>query len=189
MDFSRMLEDAWSRRALVAVYTDSNDLDVFSAGFVRDVTATHVSMLSLSAHGEEDGVIARRMADIVRVEVGSRYLQQLRLLHENRGKIFHPWGEDRVASRNDCIAAELQRAHDRRLVVTVQLGPDAEQKPLCGFVSECDDNVVTIAALTRYGDNDGVWTVKVSDIHRLNSDTQEEQVLAFLHGHGNAATR
>jgi len=187
VDFSKMLAELASQRKLAAVYTDSDNVDAFSAGFVRGVGDDCFSMLTISREGEEDGLIVHRLSDVIRIEEKSRYLEQLHWLHENRGNVFHPWGGALPPSiGEDCLVSELKRALDDGLVVTIQLGPNAGQELLFGFVTAMDETTVTVSALTRYGESDGVSTVLLADIYRINCDTREEQVLAFLHRRGSS---
>ena len=63
--------------ALASVYTDPDDPEGFSAGFVEAVDGQHVLMCDLSPWGQIDGWRVRRNQDVIQVLAGEEYEQRL----------------------------------------------------------------------------------------------------------------
>ena len=66
--------------ALASVYTDPEDPEGFSAGFVEAVDGQHVLMCDLSPWGQIDGWRVRRNQDVIQVLAGEEYEQRLAML-------------------------------------------------------------------------------------------------------------
>ena len=64
--------------ALASVYTDPEDPEGFSAGFVEAVDGQHVLMCDLSPWGQIDGWRVRRNQDVIQVLAGEEYASLLR---------------------------------------------------------------------------------------------------------------
>ena len=77
--------------ALASVYTDPEDPEGFSAGFVEAVDGQHVLMCDLSPWGQIDGWRVRRNQDVIQVLAGEEYEQRLAMLlayHKQHHRCF-----------------------------------------------------------------------------------------------------
>ena len=77
--------------ALASVYTDPDDPEGFSAGFVEAVDGQHVLMCDLSPWGQIDGWRVRRNQDVIQVLAGEEYEQRLAMLlayHKQHHRCF-----------------------------------------------------------------------------------------------------
>lgn len=162
---------------LVEVYDDDRDLDRFIVGKVESVTRDGYGLLSVGPHGDFDGRQIGRIEDIIRISTGSSYLSALRLLHEARGTLEEPPVDSTGYLPMD-LGNALRLARDKRIVVSLV---DADHIPIIGFVNDYGDDYVEVRELRKDGEEDGLITVHLDDIVRIDAGGRTEQARGFLH--------
>jgi hypothetical protein len=162
---------------LVEVYDDDRDLDHFIVGRVESVTHDAYALLSIGPHGDFDGRQIGRIEDIIRISTGSSYLSALRLLHEARGTMDSQPVDSTGYTPLDLNSA-LRFAKDKRIVISLI---DGDHIPIIGFVNDFGSDYVEIRELRKDGEEDGLITVHLDDIIRVDAGGRTEQARAFLH--------
>lgn len=130
--------------ALASVYTDPDDPEGFSAGFVEAVDGQHVLMCDLSPWGQIDGWRVRRNQDVIQVLAGEEYEQRLAMLlayHKQHHRCFFT---EAPAEDTDLLLSVLIACKERGEIVSVIMG----------------DDMITAACWrpTVCGSNCGCWT-------------------------------
>ena len=110
--------------ALASVYTDPDDPEGFSAGFVEAVDGQHVLMCDLSPWGQIDGWRVRRNQDVIQVLAGEEYEQRLAMLlayHKQHHRCFFT---EAPAEDTDLLLSVLIACKERGEIVSVIMGDD-----------------------------------------------------------------
>ena len=150
--------------ALASVYTDPDDPEGFSAGFVEAVDGQHVLMCDLSPWGQIDGWRVRRNQDVIQVLAGEEYEQRLAMLlayHKQHHRCFFT---EAPAEDTDLLLSVLIACKERGEIVSVIMG----------------DDMITGRVLDFFGREAEEETVTLREIEILEIATQEEQMYAVL---------
>ena len=110
--------------ALASVYTDPEDPEGFSAGFVEAVDGQHVLMCDLSPWGQIDGWRVRRNQDVIQVLAGEEYEQRLAMLlayHKQHHRCFFT---EAPAEDTDLLLSVLLACKERGEIVSIIMGDD-----------------------------------------------------------------
>ena len=162
--------------ALASVYTDPEDPEGFSAGFVEAVDGQHVLMCDLTPWGQIDGWRVRRNADVLQVLSGEEYEQRLAMLmayHKQHHRFFFT---DAPAEDTDLLLSVLLECRERGLIVSVIMGNEM----ITGRVLEANGLRAKLRLLDFFGREAEEETVTLREIEILEVGTQEEQMYAVL---------
>ncbi len=160
------------------VETDVSDFPVCQCGFVESVNDLQLSLCLLNGYGEPDGIINVRLDEIVRLQVGGKLLDNIRILYENRGKVFT---EELLPSQDHGLADPLDAmnyARENRLLVSIL---DDYKGRTAGFVTEVGSDWVQIEQILPDGQSNGFALVRTEDIARLDIGGKQEQSTNFIH--------
>ena len=162
--------------ALASVYTDPEDPEGFSAGFVEAVDGQHVLMCDLSPWGQIDGWRVRRNQDVIQVLAGEEYEQRLAMLlayHKQHHRCFFT---EAPAEDTDLLLSVLIACKERGEIVSVIMGDDM----ITGRVLEANGLRLKLRLLDFFGREAEEETVTLREIEILEIATQEEQMYAVL---------
>lgn len=162
--------------ALASVYTDPNDPEGFSAGFVEAVDAAHVLMCDLTPWGQIEGWRVRRNQDVLQVLSGEEYEQRLAMLmayHKQHHRFFFT---DAPAEDTDLLLSVLLECRARGQIVSVIMGNEM----ITGRVLEANGLRAKLRLLDFFGTEAEEETVTLREIEILEIDTQEEKMYAVL---------
>lgn len=110
--------------ALASVYTDPEDPEGFSAGFVEAVDGQHTLMCDLTPWGQIDGWRVRRNQDVIQVLSGEEYEQRLAMLMAYHGQHHRFFFTDAPAEDTDLLLSVLLECRARREIVSIIIGDD-----------------------------------------------------------------
>ena len=162
--------------ALASVYTDPNDPEGFSAGFVEAVYASHVLMCDLTPWGQIEGWRVRRNQDVLQVLSGEEYEQRLAMLMAYHGQRHRFFFTDTPAEDTDLLLSVLLECRERGLIVSVIMGNEM----ITGRVLEANGLRAKLRLLDFFGREAEEETVTLREIEILEIDTQEEKMYAVL---------
>lgn len=162
--------------ALVSVYTDPDDAESFSAGFVEAIDGQHVLMCDLTPWGQIDGWRVRRNADILNVLYGEEYEQRLAMLLEYRRARHRPFFTDAPAEDTDLLLSVLLACREAGRIVSVIMGDEM----ITGRVTEANGLRMKLRLFDFFGHEAEEETITLREIEILEIDTQEEQMYAVL---------
>lgn len=162
--------------ALASVYTDPNDPEGFSPGFVEAVDAAHVLLCELTPWGQIEGWRVRRNQDVLQVLSGEEYEQRLALLmayHKQHHRFFFT---DAPAEDTDLLLSVLLACRERGQIVSVIIGNEM----ITGRVLEANGLRAKFRLLDFFGREAEEETVTLREIEILEIDTPEERMYAVL---------
>ena len=162
--------------ALASVYTDPEDPEGFSAGFVEAVDGQHVLMCDLSPWGQIDGWRVRRNQDVIQVLAGEEYEQRLAMLlayHKQHHRCFFTQAP---AEDTDLMLSVLLACKERGDIVSVIMGDDM----VTGRVLEANGLRLKLRLMDFFGREAEEETFTLREIEILEIATQEEKMYAVL---------
>lgn len=162
--------------ALASVYTDPEDPEGFSAGFVEAVDGQHTLMCDLTPWGQVDGWRVRRNQDVIQVLSGEEYEQRLAMLmayHNQRHRCFFT---DAPAEDTDLLLSVLIECKARGEIVSVIIGDDM----VTGRVLEANGLRMKLRVLDFFGREAEEETITLREIEILEIATQEEKMYGVL---------
>ena len=162
--------------ALASIYTDPNDPDGFSAGFVEAVDSKHVLMCDLTPWGQIDGWRLRRNSDVIQVLSGEEYEQRLAMLLTHHKQRHKPFFTDYPAEDTDLLLSVLIECRNREEIVSIIIGNEM----ITGRVVEANGLRVKIRLFDFFGRKAEEETITLREIEILEIDTQEEKMYAVL---------
>ena len=162
--------------ALASIYTDPNDPEGFSAGFVEAVDATHVLMCDLTPWGQIDGWRVRRNSDVIQVLSGEEYEQRLAMLLSYHKQRHRPFFTDYPAEDTDLLLSVLLACREREEIVSVIIGSEM----ITGRVVEANGLRVRIRLLDFFVRPAEEEVITLREIEILEIGTQEESMYAVL---------
>ena len=171
-----MLRILAAQGALASVYTDPEDPEGFSAGFVEAVDGQHVLMCDLSPWGQIDGWRVRRNQDVFQVLYGEEYEQRLGMLLAYHREHHRPFFSEPPAEDTDLLLSVLLQCRDRKEIVSVIAGEDM----ITGRVLEANGLRMKLRILDFFGREAEEETITLREIEVLEIGTQEEQMYGVL---------
>ncbi|HIU16209.1 MAG TPA: hypothetical protein IAC49_07065 [Candidatus Ventricola intestinavium] len=162
--------------ALASVYTDPEDPEGFSAGFVEAVDGQHTLMCDLTPWGQIDGWRVRRNQDVIQVLSGEEYEQRLAMLMAYHGQHHRFFFTDAPAEDTDLLLSVLLECRARREIVSIIIGDDM----ITGRVTEANGLRLKLRVLDFFGREAEEETITLREIEILEIDTQEERMYAVL---------
>ncbi len=162
--------------ALASIYTDPNNPEEFSAGFVEAVDGAHVLTCDLSPWGQIDGWRVRRNADVLQVLAGEEYEQRLGMLMAYHKQKHRGFFTEEPAEDTDLLLSVLLACRDKGQIVSVIMGAEM----ITGRVLEANGLRTKLQLIDFFGRPAEEETIKLRDIEILEIDTQEEQMYAVL---------
>ncbi len=141
----------------VEIYENPDDTEKCAVGFVAALDGEWIIMRHIHPTGQEDGYTCRRVENIYRVNVDTRYMRALGLLI----------GQDETRSfPGENLRLELlQMAQETGMPVQIEL-MDSGLWNVTGFVEEAGE-CVRVHMITDEGDEDGFAVCKLEDVAEI----------------------
>lgn len=158
------------------IYTNSEQTQKFSAGIVSGIFDNEIIIDHFLPNGKYDGFVVKRIIDIFKVELDSKYnFKIMNLSQMNNTK------HDKLRRVNEKgFLTLLTYAHESKKVVTIGMF-DSDYNDAQGFVEKISGDFCTLSLLDEYGENDGVAVLNIDNISYLSCDGDDEITLKVLH--------
>lgn len=173
--FKEYLLKAINNQTPVSIYTDNEEVEKFSLGFIQGVSDDYVLLASISPFGFYDGFTIKNYKDIYRCESKDKYGEKAHKLYQIR-KQNHPSLD---LTSDDLILNLIQYAYDSHLVVSIELN-HSEYDDLQGFISGIQGDMITIEQRDDYGNADGESIVFWDNITCVTCDSDKEMAIKLL---------
>lgn len=161
----------------IAVYTNTEETDRFTFGFVVGISNDDVVIGSITPIGFYDGFLIKKYSDIYRIDQGDRYGEKVYRLYQLRQQ-KHP---DLDLKTGNFILDILYFACKRHLVVSLVLcDSERDYVDVQGFVSGVEENTIMIRPVDEYGNIDGESIIPLDYITMITCDSETEAALKLL---------
>lgn len=156
----------------VSVYCDSLNPDKHLTGWICASSEDVVMIQHISPRGLYDGFILVQCDDIYRIDADGKYERKMCNLYKAK-KQEHP----RFLIDEDLYTSLLAFCKMQELIMSIEL----KDGTLSGFVTEFNDECITLALVDNYGDSNGQTVVVNREIISIAADTQNEQDIKILY--------
>ena len=176
MTIERTLRQAQSSGDLVAVFTNQDDPDWCSVGYVDLITEEYVRLREVTPDGKLVGVEVRSLARIFRVTTtkDDEHVRKVARLASVDGNVIR---EQRLTGEeaNPILDALRLSFEDRTLVTLLYRDED-----FTGYVAKMADGAVSLMRVGPYGKPEGETVIRTAEIDALVFGTVDEQEIQFL---------
>jgi hypothetical protein len=121
-----------------------------------------------------------RLRDVVEV-VEDSYVLRLAVLHAHGESIYGDASDEVFADTEDARLGELETAAQAHELGSCRLSSAHDYSFVVGFVQRMEGDFVQIARVTRWGEKDGVSTIRLRDISLIYRDDQPLRGARFLY--------
>jgi hypothetical protein len=176
--FLNILKQAKKQKKLISIYTDKDNTDKFSAGYVNDQIEEGVFLQSIDPNGFDDGIIFLNIDNIYIIDYDNKYLANLEQLHKNRDKLQAKNTFTFKRSEGKCLIEDVfNKCKDEKILITVKLIYDVG---VTGFVKDLNEDDVCVNVITDDGEQDGLTYFKIEDVDRIYLDGIDQKRINIL---------
>ena len=172
---TEMLKRLRDKKVPVAIYYKS--VGGFCAGFVRETDDEFALLELISPSGRFDGYLCIRIEEILKLDAGTAYLNNL-------VKVYRHYGEEplpiKVSSR-DVLREFTDVVIKNKWMCTMEIGFETLDK-ISGYAVGRDWNILEMRLLDEDGKADGYTRLDLEEIVYLGVDSEYEKYLALLSG-------
>ena len=180
-DFFKKLKVLENNGQIVSIFTDKNNANTWSSGFIEAISEEHIVLKHISPEGRYDGFIARRLNSNYRLDFDGIYEQRLLKLYKIQKQSHGPFIIDKEQIGVNLFKEVLQSAKSTNYVVTICIDEDVEQEDIIGFVKEINDKTILISKISYEGIYDGESIFYLKDIISINCNTSDEIIYKLLY--------
>ncbi len=162
-------------RELAAIYSDRDDCDRFSVGYILNIDHSRILIEHIGPNGVFDGYSIINSDYIFRIETESAYLDKIRTLNKLKNEKMH--GSPLKSSENlliDFIDHIIANG------IFVKMSIDLDSLDIKGYIDEKSGDILTIRQVSDYGNYDGKTFISIDDIERISIEDSECTDLALL---------
>lgn len=174
--FLEQLEQAEESSHMISIYSDKKNTDSFSVGFISACNEEDYILKSISPRGGYDGYCLRKTGYIFKIEFDGPYERKIQTLVMHK-RVRH---EEFDFGYEDLIKSILEFALQKQYAVAIEL-LDSGYFDCIGFITSIEDEYCMIFKLDKYGGQNGAAVIELSDITKINVDTEDEQDLKILY--------
>lgn len=181
------MSELWKRvkslSSLVAVYYKTGGS--FCVGYVEGADDEFLCLQFLSPSGRFDGFHCIRIEEILKMDVGSRYLSDLERVNRHYGEETPSF----KVNPKKVLASFLDVAMKNKRLCTFEIGFETLEK-ISGYVVGRDWNTVEIRLIDEFGREDGYTSFDNEAIVYVGMESEYEkylETLAFLNESGEVA--
>jgi len=181
MSFINDLKDLKSKNLPVSIFTEKYNEENFSCGFIADIDDDFFYLNHISPNGTEDGVIARRIEDIYRIEFEGEYEKRLEKLYSLKKQDHKKYKAiNREEKTKDVLESYLEFAKNNNLIITFASGNEENFSEFTGNIVKFEIEEIHLRQVSFYGEIMGNILFKRADIIKFDYDTLDEKDIFLL---------
>lgn len=164
------LSELMKSKGYASFYSNPNNTESFAFGRVLAMTDGFLAIYMISPDGYYDGILAKRVADIFRIEVGGQYSKGMSILIDDSKlpTMNAPVDTDNIP------AYLLHMSKKERQVIAIEL-INSGIDDIVGIVEEINDRCISVFQIDAYGHADGMGFCRLQDITQIAYMSQSEQ--------------
>jgi len=175
MNIVEILNELKKTEELCSIYSDGNNTDKFSVGYVMDIDETYYVMESIDPYGKTDGLFCKIIENIVFIEKETIYLEKIMKLN----KFYKQQRYPKYELQKDPLLSLLKFAQKNSKVCSFELCESSKDN-MVGIINEITDEFIEIECFNDYGKNDGTAIVELGKISSVSCDSSDEKVIEIL---------
>ena len=177
--FFSIIKKAKKTNKLIAIKTEIDDTDIFTAGYILEYNDEIIYLNSIDDNGLDDGVEIINVNTIYEIAVDDNYLNKLQLFVKNREKILETKDYKIKIKKSDTYFLDyLQEIKDKKQLVSFLFVYDFT---ISGFIEELDNEYINIKVVSEYGKEDGISCLQIKDIDRISVNSIYDKKIKLLY--------
>lgn len=170
--FSRILETYKEIGDIIAIYRFHEDCENFLVGKVIHVSKEFYVLANIDIYGKADGFIFERLDEISRIEIGSKYIDNIKKVHVlEKAELSMPHGDNVIDELLEYLKANT-------VTCTIEL-EECDLK-FVGNFGKCEHGLVHFNQFGNYGNTDGVLIFDKDSILTIHWNTKDELFVDLL---------
>jgi hypothetical protein len=179
LSIKNMLNEAHSKKEVISIFTDKDQTDKCSTGYILAISKEQIILNHLSSRGCYDGYVLRNTDYIYRVDIDTDYESRLATLYNKQGQ-NHPKIIETKKLNTNLLYKLLNASKCKNLFVSLGIDADNHQEDIVGRISSVNNQCVSVARASSSGLQSGTSFVFLRDIQFVNCDTESEQLLSLM---------
>ncbi len=160
----------------ICIYANRDNTSKFIFGKIIACDLEHIVISMISPDGYYDGLLLKRIVDIVRIEVGNRYANKMLNLMEKRKCIID---DIKIDKDTDTVKSVLSYAINNDEIVSIEL-IESGIDDVTGVVIEIKDDICCVDVINEWGENDGKTYFCIDSITQISCASSDEKRLSAL---------
>lgn len=152
-------------KKLVAIYSNKNERENFSVGYIQELTQEKAIILNIGIHGEYDGYAAIYIDDIYRLEIDNKYLGKIAVLQDLKMEKILP-----LSITDDFFYSIIKESINKERIIAINYGEEYEE--IRGYVTKIN-NFISLMQINEYGEADGETVIDMRLINKVVIDDVE----------------
>lgn len=171
-EMQKMLSTLVGTDYLVSIYTDSNEPDSFTLGYMLQMDNNNILLNMIDSFGEENGFCTIKLSDIFVFDGDKMYSEKMQ-------KLFTIKKQERkyiTKLKTNPVNTILRYAKDNNLLLEVN-----EDDNYRGYVSYFSDETIVLNIIDNYCNDMGTATIDMGFINTLKCQNRYLKDLALLY--------
>lgn len=148
--------------SLVSIYTNKNDYDKFSVGYILSVTEEYILIEHLNMRGEFDGHSVRETNSVYRVEQGGMYLEKIAKLNRAKEVINKTHA---IITQGNVLINTIKYAIKNKLMANICI--DENSTDITGYIIDFFENHIKVLQISEYGKSDSETFFSINEIIKI----------------------
>lgn len=172
--FKNILQQSLTNRSKLSIYFSSSESNSFCFGSVVFCNDEYFILSSYTPYGDDDGFMLRKIDQITRIEIDSKYNKKMISLIELAGTEHTNFS----VNEDDIVEYLLKNAKSHHKVLSIEIfGSD---DLAIGCVYSLLYPLCEIKQINEYGEDDGNLIFNIDDISSIRFDSKDELMLEKL---------
>lgn len=169
--------NAYKNKKLIGIYTDSNNPDSFSVGYILNVDELSYILYEISPYGKFDGYSCNLIEDIIKLEEDSIYLNNIKKLISYYNIEINYISIDESSA---IIFGFLEFIQSTKKICSI-LSCNSNVFDIVGFVKRINQNSVEISLVNENSEKDGLVEINLDSIEKIVFNSNDEVKLEILY--------
>lgn len=171
----KLLNDLKEQKELCEIYS-YGDFDALSVGVILAFNDKWCLYACVKTDGNFDGYCLEQTESIIRVSRNTIYLDKIKKLIDKENAVFKVFD---LPQSEELFASVMAYIKESKKIFAVKLFDDSDCL-IRGYLHDVTDGLMTVRAITDYGEYDGLDTVRISDVTGIYFDSENEEILSKI---------
>ena len=170
-----LLKKSLLEKEYLCIHMDAPDTGRFAFGRIFGLDHEYVAILLVAPEGIDDGILVKRIADILFIERGNKYKKKMSELMRCAN-----YKERSVPTiQHNVLQEAMSYAKKEEMVVTLEVA-ESGREDSTGFIKSFGNNICEVYQIDEYGDYDGKAFIRSDEISQLCIDSSSERIVHSL---------
>jgi hypothetical protein len=170
-----ILNDLIKTSELCGVYTDANDTNKFSVGYVCGHDNSFFLLERIDPYGQSDGISCQPIEKIFNIEIKKEYIKDIQKLFDFNKEKRHKV----IKCGDNAVCSILKYASENGKVCSIELY-ESGCNDIIGFVKSVKDGILSLDLVSERGITDGETFADISRISRILCDSADERKISYF---------